>query len=111
MARKRHKRPRRHSQEKPPGAVGSNHPLPVYEGPKLGRFEQGSAAVQFVNLLSAGKSGGDGHVFEVIIKSKRYALKMARDSPNQTYLKSHKLIFSSSIGSFIFSTLQMKPAV
>ncbi len=78
MAPKRRKR-RLHKQV--PAAVKSNNSLPTCEGPKLGKFEHDGAAIQFIKLLSAETPGDDGHVFEVLIESKRYALKMASDPP------------------------------
>lgn len=76
MAPKRRKR----GTKPPAAAVDSHDALPTYEGPKLGKFKDGTAAIQFVNLLSRETPGEDGQVFEVLIKSKRYALKMARET-------------------------------
>jgi Kinetochore Sim4 complex subunit FTA2 len=72
----------------PPAAVNSNHALPTCEGPKLGKFKDGRAAIQFVDVLSRETSGEDGQVFEVIVKSKRYALKMARE-PTPCFVLRH----------------------
>lgn len=107
--RKRLKRLKRRSHERSPAAVSSRHLLPTCEGPKLGRFEHGNAAVQFVNWLDAGKSGGDGRVFDVIIQSKHYALKMASDAHLlKLPFNLHKLIFYSWTDSFTISIPQLK---
>ena len=79
MAPKRPKRSKRRKQKsgRTPQAVESCHALPTCEGPKLERFKNGNAAIEFVSLLSAETPGADGSVFEVVIGSKHYALKMA----------------------------------
>ena len=81
MAPKRPERSKRRSQQQSPAAIKSNNPLPTCDGPKLGKFEHHRSAIQFVKLLSAETPGDDGNVFEVIIKSEHYALKMASDAP------------------------------
>lgn len=111
MAPRREKRPKRPLQKKPPAAVESNDPLPDCEGPKLGKFQHCTAAIQFVGLLSAETPGVDGHVFEVIIESKHYALKMVRDTPIEASFETHKLIYKSSSGSLLSSIIQLKPMV
>ena len=73
-------------------AVRSSHALPTCDGPKLGKFKDGKAAIRFVDLLSREAPGEDGQVFEVIIKSKRYALKMVREK-NLYLFEAFKLIF------------------
>ena len=75
-----------------PAAIRSDNLLPTCEGPKLGRFEQSHAATRFIKLLSAETPGVDGHVFEVVIKSKHYALKLVRDTftPNICYTKADR---------------------
>ncbi len=86
------RRSKRQLEKKIPAAVESDVPLPSCEGPKLGKFKYGSAAIQFIDLLSAETPGSDGHVFEVVIKSKHYALKMASDEPIEASFKPHRLI-------------------
>jgi Kinetochore Sim4 complex subunit FTA2 len=81
MAAKRGRRARRGVAA---AAIESHHPLPACEGPKLGRFKHSSAAVEFVGLLGAEADGKDGQVFEVVIESKHYALKLVRDPPSPT---------------------------
>ena len=75
------KRSKKSVKSKAKPAVNSDQLLPTCEGPKLGRFEHSNSTVQFVALLSAETPGEDGQVFEVIINSKHYALKMANLSP------------------------------
>lgn len=112
---KRQKRPNRSTRplrKKAPAAVESKAPLPDCEGPKLGKFQHGSAAIQFVDLLSAETPGVDGHVFEVIIKSKHYALKMVKYKTVEASSETHMLIYnSSSSGSLLSSILQLKPMI
>ena len=57
--------------------------LPRCEGPKLGPFHDRKAAIEFVRLLddpqvadSEVTEGGQSHVFEVLIASRSYALKI-----------------------------------
>lgn len=102
MAPKRLKR-RLHQQAS--AAVESNNSLPTCEGPKLGKFEHDGAAIKFVKVLSAGTPGDDGHVFEVLIESKRYALKMASDPGVVETM--YKLISNSPPCSLPFSILQV----
>ncbi|KAI9763375.1 MAG: hypothetical protein M1840_000567 [Geoglossum simile] len=47
--------------------------LPQAEGPKLGPFRHNGGNIKFLSLLGSGKHG---YVFEVIIESQRYALKI-----------------------------------
>ncbi|MCJ1396296.1 hypothetical protein MMC18_009185 [Xylographa bjoerkii] len=76
MPTKRSKQSILPSQKRPPVPMELHRPLPDCDGPKLNVFEHHKEAVQFVELLSAETPGEDGHVFEVVIRSKRYALKM-----------------------------------
>lgn len=78
MPPKRLKRSKRPSLKRAPAPVELDKPLPKCEGPKLGIFEHHKAAIQFVSLLSGDSPGEDGHVFEVVIDSKHYALKVVR---------------------------------
>lgn len=78
MSPQRLKRP---SRKRSAVSIEINEPLPSCDGPKLGAFQYRSAAIQFIDLLSAESPGGDGHVFEVAIRSKHYALKIVRDTP------------------------------
>ena len=110
MAPKRPKRSKRRLQQQAAAAVKSNHPLPTCEGPKLGKFEHHRSAIRFVKLLSAETPGEDGHVFEVIIKSEHYALKMASDVPARIYSMISRLMLHSLTGSLPFSILQMMSA-
>jgi hypothetical protein len=68
-------------------SIGIIEPFPttIFRGnfpwqlePKLHPFKDRKANIKFVSLLSDGDidSRGDGHVFEVIIASRRYALKI-----------------------------------
>ncbi len=65
-------------------AVRLDQPLPRCEGPKLSPFKDHKASIEFIKLLSEPdpkerhdeSPGGHGHVFEVLIKSKPYALKI-----------------------------------
>ena len=50
--------------------------LPQCEGPKLHPFSNRNVDVQFIRLLSNNVQGGHSHVFEVVINSCRYALKV-----------------------------------
>lgn len=68
-------------------------------------------AIQFVDLLSAETPGVDGHVFETIIESKHYTLKMARDTPIEASVETQKLIHKSPCGSLLSSIIQLKPMV
>ena len=56
--------------------VELNNPLPNYEGPRLDPFRHRNALVDFIQLLNPQTPGEDAYVFEVIIESKRYALKV-----------------------------------
>lgn len=60
-------------------------PLPQVPGPKLAPFTRtGHASIQFIKEL--GEPGADGHIWEVEIKGKRYALKMVSDNiPSAVY--------------------------
>ncbi|KAI9759287.1 MAG: hypothetical protein M1840_003378 [Geoglossum simile] len=51
----------------------SEGPLPNAKGPKLDPFPHNGGHIEFLRLLGAGEHG---YVFEVIIESQRYALKM-----------------------------------
>ncbi|KAL9039124.1 MAG: hypothetical protein Q9214_005004 [Letrouitia sp. 1 TL-2023] len=62
--------------EKPRLAPKYNVPLPWCQGPKLSRFPNRKAAIQFIRLLSDPDSEGPAHVFEVEIASRSYALKV-----------------------------------
>ena len=58
-----------------------NEPLPTCHGPKLLPFENQSAAIKFIRVLSDQRprdssSEGRSYVFEVSILSKTYALKV-----------------------------------
>ena len=70
----------RRKQKTKSAVISSYDALPTSEGPKLARFKDSRADIQFVDLLSSETPGADGQVFEVIIKSKRYALKMAGET-------------------------------
>ncbi|MCJ1239953.1 hypothetical protein MMC14_007952, partial [Varicellaria rhodocarpa] len=50
-----------------------DEPLPLCDGPKLQPFEYRHAPVKFIRLLNAGDHGS---VFEVLIESNTYALKI-----------------------------------
>lgn len=52
-------------------------PLPLCEGPKLHRFRK-PKAVTFKRLLSDPESEGHAHVFEAVIGSATYAVKVVR---------------------------------
>lgn len=54
----------------------SNKALPRCEGPKLHPFHDRKAVVTFLRLLSEVDAEGHAHVFEVLIGSKHYALKV-----------------------------------
>ncbi len=56
--------------------IVSRQLLPQFDGPKLHPFSDGDSDVQFVRLLSDNEKVGHSHVFEVIIKSQYYALKV-----------------------------------
>jgi hypothetical protein len=49
--------------------------LPDTKGPKLGSFPHNGGHIQFMKRLGDGEHG---YVFEVIIESQRYALKIVR---------------------------------
>ena len=51
-------------------------PIPRCEGPKLSPFRDRKAAIEFVRLLSDPELEGQAYVFEVLIASKPYALKV-----------------------------------
>ncbi len=57
-------------------ALTINKLLPPLVGPKLKPFRQRKAHVEFIGLLSSIAPGKHGHVFEVNIAKKRYALKI-----------------------------------
>jgi len=59
-------------------SVDLNEPLPPIIGPKLSAFDLHDRSLEFVGLLSAEQPGRHSHVFEVVIGSKHYALKMVR---------------------------------
>lgn len=59
-------------------SVDLNEPLPPTFGPKLGAFDLHDRSIEFIGLLSAEQPGRHSHVFEVVIGSEHYALKMAR---------------------------------
>ena len=61
-----------------PFPVELDKPLPEYDGPKLDAFKHHDATIEFISLLSAESPGADAHVFEVVIQSKHYALKVVR---------------------------------
>ena len=57
--------------------------LPRGDSPQLGPFKDSDADVEFVRLLSKidyTEIGGHAHVFEVLINSQTYALKIVRTS-------------------------------
>ncbi|KAL8820976.1 MAG: hypothetical protein Q9191_007406 [Dirinaria sp. TL-2023a] len=61
----------------------STRPLPDCNGPRLQPFEDPKATVDFKRLISDGNltdssAGGHAHVFEALIQSKTYALKIVR---------------------------------
>jgi len=58
--------------------VDFNESLPSIEGPQLGPFRHRNSIIEFVSLLSDESLGSYSHVFEVVIESKHYALKMVR---------------------------------
>lgn len=60
---------------KPPVELAD--PLPRCDGPKLKFFGHHSSSFNFVSLLSSENPGQHGHVFEVVLDSQRYALKIA----------------------------------
>ena len=51
-------------------------PLPQCEGPKLAPLQKKRAKIEFVSLLSDVEADGHAHVFEALIDSKEYALKV-----------------------------------
>ena len=53
-----------------------DEPLPLCDGPKLKPFAYTGAPVDFVDLLSADSPGEHSHVFEVVINSQHFALKV-----------------------------------
>lgn len=63
-----------------------DEPLPQCKGPKLAPFQDRSAAINILRLISENdpedtSGGGHAHVFEASINSKTYALKVVRSSP------------------------------
>lgn len=59
-------------------SVDLKEPLPPTIGPKLSAFDLRDRSIEFVGLLSAEQPERHSHVFEVVIGSKHYALKMVR---------------------------------
>jgi len=57
-------------------AADRNKPLPDLVGPQLKPFRYRRSPVKFITLLSSRTPGKHGHVFEVDIAKKRYALKI-----------------------------------
>ena len=68
-------------------SVDLNEPLPPTTGPKLSAFDLHDRSIEFVGLLSAERPGRHSHVFEVVIGSKHYALKMVRPAPKFAVLR------------------------
>ena len=58
-----------------------NAPLPQCEGSKLAPFHRRYPAITFRRLLSGEDSEGHGHVFDVVIDSTPYALKIVSAPP------------------------------
>ena len=72
---------------KPVAAVERHDPLPRCDGPKLHRFDHGGEHFEFIGLLSSRNPGCHGHVFEVVLDSQHYALKVVSiSSPLSTAL-------------------------
>ena len=59
-------------------SVDFNEPQPTEHPPRLERFLFHDSDIEFVSLLSAENPGSHSHVFDVVIESKHYALKIAR---------------------------------
>ena len=63
-----------------------NKPLPQCDGPKLAPLaRKRNAKVEFIRLLSDLKAEGHAHVFEVLIDSEEFALKVVRSHPKLRY--------------------------
>jgi hypothetical protein len=62
-----------------------NGSLPPLVGPKLKPFLERNAFVEFVRLLSCITPGKHGHVFEVKIAKKPYALKIVGSLSTYNY--------------------------
>lgn len=68
-----------------PRALKRSKLLPDCEGPKLHPFSQKPISIEFINLVSENdpvnlSAGGHAHVFEALIDSKTYALKVVSQS-------------------------------
>lgn len=61
--------------------------LPPIEGPKLHQFVDFDGDLEFVQLLTDPESDASAHVFEVVIASKTYALKIVRSLMPVSILK------------------------
>ena len=62
-------------------AVERGEPLPRCNGPKLHYFGNRGEQFEIVGLLSARNPGRHGHVFEVVLDTQRYALKVVGTYP------------------------------
>ena len=64
----------------------AGRPLPDIKGPKLAPFALRKSHIKFKRLISDVDAEGHGHVFEVQIHSKAYALKIVSNTPSCTIL-------------------------
>ena len=55
-------------------------PLPNAKGPKLNRFHDYNAPIKFIRKISRDEETSHSYVFEVIINSGKYALKLVSNS-------------------------------
>ena len=83
-----------------------NKPLPDCEGPKLPLFHHAKAPIRFRRLVSDLESEGHGHVFEVSINSKVYALKVVRPAKASTddIEKTDSMLYDSSSSTMMTKT-------
>ena len=56
--------------------VDLNESLPLIHDPQLNSFKHRSSNIEFIRLLSDEESAKHSYVFEIVIKSNRYALKL-----------------------------------
>ena len=89
-----------------PFPVELDKALPKYDGPKLDAFQHHDATIEFISLLSAESPGDDAHVFEVVIQSKHYALKVVWHVPVIELFARWK--FNSSILHYSSSSLNLQ---
>lgn len=69
---------RRRSAKASATGVDFDEPLPYKHVPQLWPFQYRHSSIEFVRLLSDANTSSHSHVFDVIIESKHYALKIVR---------------------------------